>query len=164
MKKILTLLLLTSACLINAQAFKGKGDVKFDIGANIQNMGTGIRISNDYGMGENISFGFLASYLLSVNKFENKPDFGDRIDAKIRFNANLGSAFKLNEKLDIYPGLHIGLKNFGGHLGVRYFFSDGFGVFSEATLPISKFEPNQVHNGSYLNNQFAMNIGASFNF
>ena len=49
MKKILTLLLLTTACFVNAQAFKGKGDTKFDIGANIQDKATGIRITNDYG-------------------------------------------------------------------------------------------------------------------
>ena len=69
MKKILTLLLLATACLSNAQAFKGKGDMKFDIGANIQDMGTGIRISTDYGMGESISFGVVASYVLSVDQF-----------------------------------------------------------------------------------------------
>ena len=69
MKKILTLLLLTTACFVNAQAFKGKGDTKFDIGANIQDKATGIRITNDYGVGENISFGFAVSYLLSVDGY-----------------------------------------------------------------------------------------------
>ena len=107
------------------------------------------------------------SYLLSVDQFEKiglKPGFGDRIDAKIRFNANLGQVFKLGPKVDIYPGLDLGLKNFGGHLGARYYFSDGFGVFGEAGLPISKYEPNEVHVGSNLNNQFTVNVGASFNF
>lgn len=36
MKKITTLLVLLTVGLINAQAFKGKGDTKFDIGANFQ--------------------------------------------------------------------------------------------------------------------------------
>ena len=35
MKKFITLSLLLAAGFVNAQAFKGKGDVKFDVGANI---------------------------------------------------------------------------------------------------------------------------------
>jgi hypothetical protein len=27
--------------------------------------------------------------------------------------------------MDLYPGLDLGLKNLGAHLGFRYFFSDG---------------------------------------
>jgi hypothetical protein len=30
--------------------------------------------------------------------------------------------------MDIYPGLDLGLKNFGAHLGF-YFFTEGFGLF-----------------------------------
>ena len=67
MKKITTLVLLLAVGLINAQAFKGKGDVKFDVGANFQNGGSGIRVSSDFGVGENMSFGFVTSYLLSVS-------------------------------------------------------------------------------------------------
>lgn len=168
MKRVLSLLLLVSACFVNAQAFKGAGDTKFDIGVNIQDMGTGMRISTDFGVGENMSFGIAASYLLSVDQFEKnglgKPGFGDRVDAKLRFNANLGRVFQLPSAVDVYPGLDLGLKNFGAHLGARYYFSEGFGVFGEAGLPISKYEPNEVHVGSNLNNQFTLNIGASFNF
>jgi hypothetical protein len=29
-------------------------------------------------------------------------------------------------------GLNLGLHNFGAHLGFRYFFTDGFGLFGEA--------------------------------
>jgi hypothetical protein len=35
-------------------------------------------------------------------------------------------------------GLDLGLKNLGAHLGFRYFFSDGFGLFAEAGVPIAK--------------------------
>jgi hypothetical protein len=27
--------------------------------------------------------------------------------------------------MDVYPGLNLGLHNFGAHLGFRYFFTDG---------------------------------------
>ena len=164
MKNTYTLLLLLTICLSNAQAYKGKGDYKFQIGANLQDGGSGIQLSSDYGYGENMSFGLVASYLLSVNSniLGNKPEFIDRFDAKVRFNANLGNVLKLDPKMDVYPGLDLGLRNFGAHLGFRYFFTDGFGVFSEAGIPIAKYDPSA--NGFYrLNNQFVFNIGASFN-
>ena len=164
MKKIITLALLLTIGFTNAQAFKGDGDVKFDIGANIQNGGSGIRVSSDFGLGENMSFGFVASYLLSVSQdnLNNKPDFGDRVDVKGRFNANLGNVFKLDPKMDIYPGLDLGLRNFGAHLGFRYFFTEGFGIFSEAGIPIASYKTSPV-GFERLNNQFVFNIGASFN-
>lgn len=163
MKKIFTLLLVSSALFVNAQAFTGKGDTKFDIGANIQDGGSGIRLSTDFGLGESMSFGFVTSYLLSVSEdaMGNKPDFEDRFDLKARFNANLGKVINLDDKLDVYPGLDVSLKNFGAHLGARYFFSDGFGLFSEIGLPIAKYDPT-TYGFQNLNNQFVFNIGASF--
>ena len=163
MKKIFTLLLLSSALFVNAQAFTGKGDTKFDIGANIQDGGSGIRLSTDFGLGESMSFGFVTSYLLSVSEdaVGDKPNFEDRFDLKARFNANLGKVINLDDKLDVYPGLDISLKNFGAHLGARYFFSDGFGLFSEIGVPIAKYDPT-TYGFQNLNNQFVFNIGASF--
>ena len=164
MKKTFTLLLFSSFCFVNAQGYKGKGDTKFDVGMNIQNGGSGIHISTDFGSGENMSFGFVASYLLSVNKDDlaNKPQFVDRFDAKARFNANIGNVLTLDPKMDIYPGLDLGLRNFGAHLGFRYFFTDGFGVYSEAGIPLAKYDSN-ITGFDHLNNQFVFNIGASFN-
>lgn len=163
MKKVITILLVFSACVMNAQAYKGKGDIKFQVGANLQNGGSGINVTTDFGLGENMSYGFSATYLLSADKILNvKPKFEDRADVKVRFNANLGNVLKVDEKLDIYPGLDLGLRNFGAHLGVRYFFTDGFGVYSEAGFPIAKYDSN-VTGFEHYNNQFTVNIGASFN-
>ena len=164
MKKTFTLLLFSSFCFMNAQGYKGKGDTKFNVGMNIQNGGSGIGLFLDFGSGENMSFGFVTSYLLSVNKDDlgNKPEFMDRFDAKARFNANLGSVIKLDPKMDVYPGLDLGLRNFGAHLGFRYFFTDGFGVYSEAGIPLAKYDTTPS-GFDYLNNQFVFNIGASFN-
>lgn len=159
--------------LTNAQqAFKGKGDAKINIGANIQNGGSGIQASADFGLGENLSYGFVTTYLLGVDEFSGiygatpytneKPEFKDRFDAKFRINANLGSVIKIDEKLDIYPGLSLGLKNFGAHLGGRYFFTDGFGVFTELGFPIAKYGNNDKV-FDHLNNQVTFSLGASFN-
>ena len=164
MKKSITVLVLLAVGLMHAQAFKGKGDVKFDVGANFQNGGSGIRVSADFGLGENMSYGFATSYLLSVSNDDlgNKPEFDDRIDAKVRFNANLGNVFQLDKKMDLYPGLDLGLRNFGAHLGMRYFFTEGFGIFTEAGIPIASYKTDAI-GFDKLNNQFTFNIGASFN-
>ena len=163
MKKIITIGAIVMVSMANAQAYKGKGDIKAQVGANIQDHGTGINISADFGLGENMSYGFVASYLLSVTEVAGvKPDFEDRADAKIRFNANLGNVFKMDKKMDIYPGLNLGTRNFGAHLGFRYFFTEGFGVYTEAGIPLAKYDSN-VEGFEEYNNQFVFQIGASFN-
>lgn len=167
MKKIVSILCLGLGLLANAQAYKGKDDVKLQIGALLQDGGTGIAVTNDYGIGENMSFGFSASYMLNADKIsvlgqEYKPEFKDRADVKVRFNANLGNVIGFQDNMDIYPGLNLGTRNFGAHLGFRYFFTDGFGVYTEAALPIAEYDSTPGVFGKY-NNQFVFQIGASFN-
>jgi hypothetical protein len=145
--------------MVNAQAFKGKGDTKLDIGMTVQNGGTGVMASADFGLGENISIGVLASYLLGGNQIQDvSSDY--RFDAKARVSANLGSVLNLSPKFDMYPGLNLGLKNFGGHLGARYFFTEGFGIFTEFSVPFAKYDSEAT---SKYNNGSSFNIGASFN-
>jgi len=153
-----------SAFMATAQeAYSGKGDTKFQVGANFQKGGTGIVSSVDFGIGENMSYGFSASYLLGANEILTlKPKFEDRVDFRARFNANLGKVINIDEKLDIYPGLDLGLRNFGGHLGARYFFSEGFGLYTEAGLPIANYDSTPGVFG-HLNNQFNVSVGMSFN-
>ena len=163
MKKITTLIIILFAITTNAQVFKGKGDVKFQVGANMQENGTGINVTTDFGLGENMSFGFSAVYLLNAERIADvKPDFEDRADLKVRFNANIGNVLNISDAVDIYPGLSLGTRNFGGHVGARYFFTDGFGVYSEADFLIASYKTDLVGFDKY-NNQFTFNIGASFN-
>lgn len=167
MRKIITILLLITACYfnVNAQtdAYKGEGDLRYQIGASFQNLGTGIVTSLDYGLGESFSIGAQAGYTLGVKSIAglDKAGFGDRFDLKARFNANLGSVIGLPNNVDVYPGLNLGLKNFGAHLGGRVFFSKGFGLFAEAQLPIAQYNSNAIFYEK-LNNQFSFNIGVAF--
>jgi len=161
MKKLVVLITILSVSLINAQAFKGAGDNKLQIGANLQDAASGINVSFDYGLGENISVGIYSTYALGV-KSELDADFGDRIDLKGRFNAHLGSILGVDENFDLYPGLDISLKNFGGHVGARYFFSEGFGIFTEALFPIARYDNNDQLSADYIHNQLMVNVGAVF--
>ncbi len=162
MKNLFLIIALVFVSFVSAQAFEGKGDQKFQIGANIQDEATGINVSYDYGLGENISIGISSSYALGIDSNLN-ADFGDRFDLKGRFNANLGSVLNIDENFDFYPGLSLSLKNFGGHAGARYFFSEGFGIYTEASFPLAKYSNDANDIGYYIHNQFALNIGAVFN-
>ncbi len=162
MKNLFLIIALVSVSLVSSQAFKGKGDQKFQIGANFQDEATGINVSYDYGLGENISVGISSSYSLGIDD-QLDADFGERFDLKGRFNANLGSVLNIDENFDFYPGLSLSLKNFGGHVGARYFFSEGFGIYTEAAFPIAKYSNDKSDIGYYLHNQFTLNIGVTFN-
>ncbi|MBQ0769833.1 MAG: hypothetical protein KBT58_11105 [Bizionia sp.] len=162
MKKLLLVAMLLSAFIANSQSFSGKGDQKFFIGANIQDNASGLNVGYDYGLGENFSIGVNSTYAINVNNGVDKA-FSDRFDLKARFNANLGNVLNIDENFDLYPGLNLSLKNFGGHVGARYFFSEGFGIFTEATFPLAKYSDDKLDNGYYIHNQFAVNIGAVFN-
>ena len=162
MKKLILLVTLLSVSFVNAQAFKGKGDAKFQVGANFQDFATGINASYDFGVGENMSLGLSGTYALSVDDILN-ADFGDRFDIKARFNANLGNVVNIDENFDIYPGLSFGLKNFGGHLGMRYFFTEGFGIYTELNTPFSKYNTDILTPAEKIHNQFTVSFGASFN-
>ena len=170
MKNLILLITILSISLVNAQAYKGKNDNKFQIGANFQDNGTGINISYDYGIGENISIGVSTTYLLGIddalkNNVVNdlNADFDNRFDIRARFNANLGNVINIDENFDVYPGLSLGLKNFGGHLGARYFFSEGFGVYTELNVPFAKYKSETLTAAETLHNQFTVNFGATFN-
>jgi hypothetical protein len=164
MKKILMVICLFAAIqMANAQAFKGKGDTKFQVGLNLQDGGSGITSTVDFGLGENMSFGFVGTYLLNTDEIlGEKAAFEDRADIKARFNANIGSVLGFDPKMDIYPGLNLGTRNFGAHLGFRYFFSSGFGLYAEGSAPLARYD-NDVRGFEHYNNQFVFHFGASFN-
>lgn len=163
MKKILLVVaLMITGYAANAQAFSGSGDQKFSVGATLQDHGTGIGAIYDVGLGENISVGLAASYLLDVEDLFD-ADFGDRFDIKGRFNANLSNVLGVSDAFDLYPGLDLSLKNFGAHVGSRYFFSEGFGLFAEAGFPLAKYNTDDLTPAEKYNNQFVFTIGASFN-
>lgn len=161
MKKLFFIIAIVSVSLINAQAFKGKGDQKFQVAANFQDEATGLNLSYDYGLGENISVGVSSTYALGIDS-RLDADFGDRFDIEARFNANLGNVINIDDNFDVYPGLNLSLKNFGGHVGARYFFTEGFGVFTEANFPLAKYSNDETKISYYIHNQFTMNIGMTF--
>lgn len=162
MKKLIILIAVLNISLINSQAFIGSGDNKLQVGASLQENASGVNVSYDLGVGENISLGFSSTYALGVDEILN-ADFLDRFDFRARFNANLGNVINVDENFDVYPGLSFGIKNFGGHLGVRYFFTQGFGVYTEFNVPFAKYNNEALTPAEKIHNQFTVNLGAAFN-
>ena len=158
----LLIVFLFSVSIIQSQAFNGSGDSKIQIGANFQQYGSGIMASFDYGLGENFSVGVLGGYVLGVDDVID-ADFTDRINVVARFNANLSSVINIGDEIDIYPGLNLSLKQFGGHLGGRYCFTDGFGVFTEFSIPFARYKTGELSEAQLLHNQFTFSLGAVFN-
>lgn len=166
MKKTIFFIALTIGFISQAQVFSGKGDSKLQVGADFQNNSTGVQVTYDYGIGENLSIGLTTGYALGVGGIEpdgSTPDFDTRMLLRARFNANLGNVINIDPNFDLYPGLGLSTKNFSGHLGARYFFTEGFGVYTEATVPFAKYKTEALTPGEALYNQFVFSLGMSFN-
>ncbi len=164
MKNLMAIVILLNISFVNAQVYIGKGDSKFQVGVNLQDNATGINASYDVGVGENISIGVSSTYALGLKDgLKDIAEFGDRFDIRARFNANLGNVINVDDNFDVYPGLSLGLKNFGGHLGLRYLFTDGFGIYTELNTPLAKYNTDSLTPAEKIHNQFTVNIGALFN-
>lgn len=117
---------------VNAQAWTGKGDQKIQLGFSAWGYGTGITGTYDYGLNKLVSVGAgLNGYFSGYKNNDND----NRVFIFGRVNFHLKEALQLPEKLDIYPGVDLGVlgKDFGigAHIGARYFFTEKIGVFAE---------------------------------
>lgn len=133
MKKLMfTALLMMAGTAAQAQAWTGKGDQKINAGFSVWGYGTGIAGTYDYGLNRLISVG--AGLNVYFDNYRNNDD-DNRAFVFGRLNFHLKDALELPEKLDIYPGVDLGVvgRDFGigAHIGARYFFTERIGVFAE---------------------------------
>jgi hypothetical protein len=133
MKKLVFMFaLIFAGATANAQAWTGKGDQKINAGLSAWGYGTGITGTYDYGLNQLISIGAGLNGYFSNYK-DNDSDNSVFIFGRLNFH--LKETLQLPEKLDIYPGVDIGVlgKDFGigAHIGARYFFTNRIGVFAE---------------------------------
>ncbi len=129
MKKLLTpLLILSVFATVNAQSYEGKGDSKLNFGYEIYGIGPGIKGSFDYGLSDLFSVGGGATYYFD-NEEQDYFIYG-------RTNIHLGIVWDLPRRLDLYPGVELGIKSssevgFTGYVGVRYCISKKMSLFAE---------------------------------
>lgn len=129
MKKLIaTALLVMAFSSMHAQSYEGKGDSKINVGYEIYGIGPGIKTTFDYGLGELLSIGAGATFYFDDEE-QDYFIYG-------RTNIHLGIVWDLPARLDIYPGVELGIKSssevgFVGYLGVRYCISKRLSLFAE---------------------------------
>jgi hypothetical protein len=118
------------AITTQAQSYDGKGDSKINVGYNIYDYqnGSGIKATYSYGLSDQFSLGAGATYYFNN---EDNDYF-----LYVRASFHLGPLMDLPPKLDIYPGVEIGYLSsqnigLGAYLGIRYFFNDRIGIYTE---------------------------------
>lgn len=156
-------LLIYGAASSQTTAYTGKTDLKAGIGLDFQrSKSLGAVAVVDYGLGKIISVGFQTAYLFNVKDIDRlQPEFKDRFDVKARINASLGRDLRMPDNMDFYPGLDLGLRNFGAHVGLRYYFDNGIGLFTEGQFVAQKYT-SSIESFNALNNQFALLFGLTF--
>ncbi|SFI36688.1 DUF6646 family protein [Halpernia frigidisoli] len=144
-------------------AYTGENDLKAQLGADLQRKNAlGAVATIDYGLSEYFSVGLQSAYIFKAKEIDGTPlQFKDRFDAKIRLSASLGDTFRFPENMDFYPGINVGLRDVGGHIGFRYYFNNGIGLFTEGQFVIEKYT-NTIESNNRLNNQFAVLAGLTF--
>ena len=113
---------------LTAQSYKGKGDNKINLGYDLYGLGNGIKVTYDLGLSKTFSLGIGGTYFIS-NSDEDYFIY-------LRTSYHFGDLLDLPRQLDIYPGVELGYlstENIGiaGYIGIRYYFTKKFGVFSE---------------------------------
>lgn len=158
----ITVLMIFSFSVSNAQkSFTGARDNKLSVMGNFQKYATGINLAFDFGVTDNISLGLSSLYATRIKIAETT--FMDRFDFRARFNANLSNVFRVDH-FDVYPGFSAGLKNIGGHVGFRYFLSNGFGVTMEFMSVLGSYKVGEkLTPTERIHNQFSFNFGGVFN-
>ena len=120
-------LLFLGTSFLSAQAFKGYGDKKVQVGFIPYGYGNGLGGSLDYGLTDIFSAGAGAELYFGKNS-NNFYLYG-------RGDVHIAELLDMPSEMDLYPGIDLGLTGeglgLGGHLGFRYFFSNKIGAYIE---------------------------------
>ncbi|MBV7440132.1 hypothetical protein KRX57_01735 [Weeksellaceae bacterium TAE3-ERU29] len=120
-------LLFSGTSFLSAQAFKGYGDKKVQVGFIPYGYGNGLGGALDYGLTNVFSAGAGAEFYFGEGS-NNFYLFG-------RGDLHLTELLSMPSQMDLYPGIDLGLAGgkigLGGHLGFRYFFTNNIGAYIE---------------------------------
>lgn len=137
MKKILLISLSLFALnqKINAQSYDGEGDLKIFLGyTNIEGKSGG-EFEIDKGVSDLISFGSKITILINpderktTDSIDNNFKAFDAFDLSLFMRLHFSETLKLNEKIDPFLSLNLGLKSIGANVGVKYSFTEVIGAY-----------------------------------
>lgn len=138
------LLSVISVFTVKAQGVASNGNTQFNAGVGFSGWGVPVYVGLDFGVRHDISLGLEASFR-SYNQDVAGTRYGNSIiglsgNANLHFNRLL----EINNRWDFYAGLNLGFYywqspsnypgngssglGWGGQLGVRYYFSNNFGL------------------------------------
>ncbi len=148
---------------VQAQAFDA--DYDFKIFAGYLNKGgkSGVLLGAEYGRSRFFSFGCFAQALFNVkNDDGEKMEFISCTELNFRCNFHWTDVFHLPSNFDIYTGINTGLRAVGLQGGIRYNFSERFGLYGEVQQPLMRTFVSD--DKDFYNKLFSKKFGFSVGF
>ena len=149
---------------VQAQAWDGEGDVKVYGGyANVGGK-SGFELGTDYALSDYVSLGGQITYV-SVKKHDDADNsFLVGYDLSLMGNYHWAEVLKLPSVLDIYTGASVGLRTGGLQAGVRYNFSETFGLYGQVRQNLFKTFGDDEDYGPIYQGKTALSLGLTVTF
>ena len=149
---------------VQAQAWDGEGDIK--VYAGYANVGgkSGFEIGSDYALSDFISIGGQITYVNVKKHDEGHNNFLLGYDFSLTGNYHWAEVLKLPSVLDIYSGASVGLRTAGLQAGVRYNFSETFGLYGQVWQNLFKTFGDDVEHGRIYQGKTALSVGLTVTF
>ena len=149
---------------VQAQAWDGEGDIK--VYAGYANVGgkSGFESGSDYALSDFISIGGQITYVNVKKHDEGHNNFLLGYDFSLTGNYHWAEVLKLPSVLDIYSGASVGLRTAGLQAGVRYNFSETFGLYGQVWQNLFKTFGDDVEHGRIYQGKTALSVGLTVTF
>ena len=162
--------LLLFVCLLcvprsaQAQAWDGEGDVKVYGGyANVGGK-SGFELGTDYALSDFVSLGGQITYVSVKKHGDGDNSFLVGYDLSLMGNYHWAEVLKLPSVLDIYTGASVGLRTGGLQAGVRYNFSETFGLYGQVRQNLFKTFGDDEDYGPIYQGKTALSLGITITF
>lgn len=139
-----TVILLFSVAVVFAQSPLTPGETQFNLGVGFSNFGSPVYAGLDFGLGRDVSLGAEVSYKRYRESYSDNRWNHNVIGVSGNLNYHFNYILQIPSDWDFYAGVNVGFyvvnspNNYpgsykselglGGQLGMRYFFTNSFGV------------------------------------
>ena len=149
---------------VQAQAWDGEGDVKAYAGYTNVGRKSGFELGTDYALSDFVSLGGQITYVFVKKHDDENNNFLLGYDLSLMGNYHWAELLKLPSILDIYTGVSVGLRTGSLQAGVRYNFSETFGIYGQVRQNLFKtFGEDEYYEPIY-QGKTALSLGMSITF
>ena len=149
---------------VQAQAWDGEGDIKVYAGYAHVGGRSGIELGSDYALSDFVSLGGQITYVSVKKHGDGDNSFLVGYDLSLMGNYHWAEVLKLPSVLDIYTGASVGLRTGGLQAGVRYNFSETFGLYGQVRQNLFKTFGDDVEHGRVYQGKTALSVGLTVTF